>query len=150
MALPRRMRAMTDRFAPEQRSRMMAAVRGKDTAPELYVRKHLFAAGFRFRLHVADLPGKPDILLPRYRVAVFVHGCFWHGHNCRRGVRPSSNTAFWDAKLDANIRRDRRARAALKAAGWRPIVIWQCALEMASSGLVRQLQAERAASAARG
>lgn len=124
---------------------MMAAVRGTDTAPELYVRRALFAAGFRFRLHVAGLPGRPDIVLPRYRLAVFVHGCFWHGHSCARGKRPASNTTFWNAKLDANIRRDKRDRAALKSAGWRSVVIWQCELERASSRLVRRLRAERAA-----
>jgi DNA mismatch endonuclease (patch repair protein) len=127
---------------------MMAAVGGKDTAPELYVRKLLFAAGFRFQLHAAGLPGKPDIVLPRYKIAVFVHGCFWHGHGCKRGKRPSTNTSFWNAKLDANVRRDRKNRAALKAAGWRPIVLWQCGLERASLRLVRLLESEHGASGA--
>ena len=137
----------------------MAAVHGTDTAPELYVRRELFAAGFRFRLHVASLPGRPDIVLPRYRLAVFVHGCFWHSHLCARGKRPTSNTTFWNAKLDVNIRRDKRDRAALKSAGWRSVVIWQCELERASLRLVRRLRArlrrntqrvERAAAATRG
>ena len=79
---------------------MMAAVRGKDTKPEKLVRSQLFADGFRFRLHAKDLPGKPDIVLPRYGTAVFVHGCFWHGHDCPRGRRPASNTEFWNRKLD--------------------------------------------------
>jgi len=91
---------MTDRVSPEQRSRMMAAVRGSDTLPELYVRKRLFAAGFRFRIHASKLSGKPDIVLPRLRTAVFIHGCFWHGHSCPRGKRPGSNVEFWNAKID--------------------------------------------------
>ena len=115
---------MTDRVSSEQRSRMMAAVRGTDTMPELYVRRQLFAAGFRFRLHAKALPGKPDIVLPRFRIAVFVHGCFWHGHSCARGRRPATNVQFWQAKIDGNIRRDRKNRADLKAAGWSVVVVW--------------------------
>lgn len=141
---------MTDRVTPAERSRMMAAVRGTDTEPELYVRRKLFAAGFRFRLHVAGLPGRPDIVLPRYETAVFVHGCFWHGHACPRGRRPTTNTGFWNAKLDANVRRDNRNRAALKASGWRPIVIWQCELQTASAKLVKSLKAARVAAERRG
>lgn len=141
---------MTDRVTPAERSRMMAAVGGKNTAPELYVRKSLFAAGFRFRLHAANLPGKPDIVLPRYKTVVFVHGCFWHSHSCARGKRPSSNTTFWNSKLDANLRRDRRNRAALKAAGWRSIVIWQCDLQRAVSRLLRVLEHEKPVAATRG
>jgi DNA mismatch endonuclease, patch repair protein len=141
---------MMDRVTPSDRSRMMAAVGCKDTAPERYLRKLLFAAGFRFRLHVAGLPGKPDIVLPRHKTVVFVHGCFWHGHSCARGKRPGSNTDFWNTKLDANIRRDRRNRAALKAAGWRSIVIWQCDLQRASSRLVRKLKAEKPGVGTRG
>lgn len=129
---------------------MMAAVRGTNTAPELYVRKQLFAAGFRFRLHVAGMPGKPDIVLPRYKTAIFVHGCFWHGHSCVRGKRPTTNKTFWNAKIDGNMRRDRRNLAALKAAGWRSIVIWQCGLQKASAKLVTQLEGERLAGAKRG
>jgi DNA mismatch endonuclease, patch repair protein len=98
---------MTDRVSLEQRSRMMAAVRGADTSPELYVRKKLFAEGFRYRLYAKELVGKPDIVLPRFRLAVFVHGCFWHGHSCSRGKRPTSNVEFWNVKIDGNMRRDR-------------------------------------------
>lgn len=87
---------------------MMAAVRRADTAPELYVRRELFAAGFRYRLNARKLPGRPDIVLPRYKTVVFVHGCFWHGHACARGKRPQSNAEFWNAKIDGNMRRDRR------------------------------------------
>lgn len=106
-----------DRVLPEARSRMMAAVKGKDTKPEMIVRRALHAAGHRFRLHRDDLPGRPDLVLPRHRMAVFVHGCFWHGHHCRRGKRPSTNVDFWGPKLDRNIERDRAARAALEATG---------------------------------
>lgn len=141
---------MIDWVTPLERSKIMAAVRGKNTAPELYVRKQLFAAGFRFRLHVACLPGKPDIVLPRFKIAIFVHGCFWHGHSCVRGKRPATNKAFWSAKIDGNMRRDRRDRAALKAAGWRAIVIWQCGLQSTSAKLVKLLEGERLAGAKRG
>lgn len=126
---------------------MMAAVHRADTGPDLYVRRALFAAGFRFRLHVAGLPSRPGIVLPRYRIAVFVHGCFWHDHTCGRGKRPASNTLFWNAKLEANLRRDKRDHTALKSVGWRSVVIWQCAVERASWCLVRRLRDERAADA---
>lgn len=128
----------------------MAAVRTRDTEPELYVRRKLFAAGFRFRLHVRKLPGRPDIVLPRYRTAVFVHGCFWHGHACPRGARPTTNVGFWNAKLDANSHRDKRNRAALEAAGWRAIVVWQCELQEATAKLVKSLKAARLAAERRG
>lgn len=120
----------------------MAAVRGTDTAPEIFVRKMLFRAGFRFRLHVKDLPGRPDIVLRRYRTAVFVHGCFWHGHTCKRGKRPDANKDFWNAKIGGNIRRDRRNRAALRRAGWRAVVIWQCRLERGTDALLNALLKE--------
>jgi len=130
---------MADHVSPEQRSRMMAAVRGVDTTPELYVRRQLFAAGFRFRLHAKSVAGKPDIVLPRFRTAVFVHGCFWHGHSCARGKRPTSNVAFWQTKIDGNMRRDRKNQSALKASGWSAIVIWQCRLESGTRALLNRL-----------
>lgn len=104
----------------------MASVKSKDTTPELTVRRTLHALGYRFRLHRKDLPGRPDIVLPRHRIVIFVHGCFWHGHRCRRGRRPTSNLRFWNTKLDLNIRRDRLARRKLKALRWQSIVIWEC------------------------
>jgi DNA mismatch endonuclease (patch repair protein) len=107
---------------------MMAAVRGKDTVPERLVRSALFALGFRFRLHRRDLTGAPDIVLPRFKVAVFVHGCFWHGHNCRRGRRPTSNVGFWNRKLGGNVKRDRRNYTALRAAGWKVFIVWECSI----------------------
>lgn len=107
----------------------MARVKGRDTAPERRVRSLLHRMGYRFRLHVAALPGKPDIVLAKHRTVVFVHGCFWHGHTgCARSRRPSSNRAFWNRKIDANIRRDARQRRELAAEGWRVMVIWECAL----------------------
>lgn len=117
---------------------MMAAVHGAHTQPELFVRKRLFAAGYRFRLH-PRLPGKPDIVLPAFRTAVFANGCFWHGHLCRRGQRPRTNRDFWNRKIDGNIRRDRESLRALRALGWRCAVIWQCQLERGTERLLRRL-----------
>ena len=109
---------MADVVDPETRSRMMSSIRGKDTEPEMAVRRALFAAGFRFRLHRRDLPGAPDVALPGPRVAVFVHGCFWHRHMaCSLAKLPAANAEFWRAKLDDNVKRDKRAVAALRTAG---------------------------------
>ena len=119
---------MADVVDKETRTRMMAGIRGKDTKPEILVRKALFAAGHRFRLHRRDLPGTPDIVMPGRRVAVFVHGCFWHRHaGCRLTKAPATNAEFWRAKLNANVERDGQAIAALQAAGWRVLVVWECA-----------------------
>lgn len=116
-----------DKLSPAHRSRVMASVRGKDTTPELRARKMLHALGFRYRLHRKDLPGKPDIVLPKYRVCIFVHGCFWHQHpGCKRSSRPSSNEEFWSGKLDKNIERDEENRQALQKLGWKVAVIWEC------------------------
>ncbi|MCK9189637.1 very short patch repair endonuclease [Acidithiobacillus sp.] len=119
---------MVDIVNPENRSRMMAGVRGKDTKPEMIVRRALFAEGMRFRLHRRDLPGTPDVVLPSSRVVVFIHGCFWHRHSeCRLAKLPTSNAAFWRNKLDVNVERDHRAVEALVSAGWRVLIIWECA-----------------------
>lgn len=108
---------------------MMSGIRGRDTKPEMVVRRALFAAGFRFRLHRRDLPGVPDVVLPGRRVAVFVHGCFWHRHGaCRYAKLPSTRQEFWKAKLEGNAARDARAAKALLAAGWRVLVVWECAV----------------------
>ncbi|UXU76276.1 very short patch repair endonuclease [Paracoccus sp. SMMA_5_TC] len=105
----------------------MARIRGKDTGPEIAVRKALHAAGFRFRLHRRDLPGTPDIVLPALRTAVFVHGCFWHRHEgCRNATVPGTRTGFWLAKFTANAERDAKNGAALEALGWKVVVIWEC------------------------
>lgn len=110
------------------KSQMMARVRSKNTAPEMAVRRALHARGYRFRLHRKDLPGRPDIVLPRYRLAIFVHGCFWHGcPRCDRGLRlPKRNASFWDAKLGGNKERDVRNISALETAGWSVLVVWEC------------------------
>jgi len=105
----------------------MGRVRQKDTAPELSVRRILFSNGFRYRLHVRSLPGSPDIVLPRFKTAIFVHGCFWHRHAaCRRTTTPKTRTEFWQAKFDANMARDSKNEALLKELGWRVIVVWEC------------------------
>jgi len=134
---------MVDRITKAQRSANMARVGNKNTTPEVSVRRRLHAAGFRFSLHKAGLPGRPDIVLPAYRTAIFVHGCFWHGHHCPRGRRPTSNTEFWDAKIDRNVTRDHDAAATLQAAGWCVETIWTCGLEEATSALIDRLAALR-------
>src|SRR5687768_6538240 len=110
------------------RSWIMSRVRARDTTPELQVRKELFRRGYRFRVNAKHLPGRPDIVMARRRIAIFVHGCFWHSHNCARGKRPLTNQDFWNNKLDQNRQRDRLSVAALKKAGWRVLVIWECRL----------------------
>lgn len=110
-----------------KRSRQMALVKGVDTLPELAVRKLLHRFGFRFRVHVRALPGTPDLVFPALQKAIFVDGCFWHGHSCRRGqVRPKTNTAFWNAKLDRNLARDRENIDALQLIGWSAFRVWEC------------------------
>lgn len=134
---------MADRLTPDERSRNMARVRGRNTAPELKVRQAAFAAGFRYRLHAKQLPGRPDLVFPRYRLAVFVHGCFWHGHSCKRGKRPATNTDFWNRKLDRNLARDAEKLAELRAIGWEPIALWQCSLEIDLRALLERLRNQR-------
>ena len=136
---------MPDMFDAEKRSEIMRRVRGKHTTPELRVRRRLHRAGFRFRLHVKTLPGTPDIVLPRFRTAVFVHGCFWHWHGCRRSRMPATNRAFWQAKIDRNVARDKKHQLALAAAGWRCRVIWECEAVAATEALLVELDAERIA-----
>jgi len=120
---------MTDIVSPAVRSQMMSGIRGKNTRPEVRVRQLLHRLGYRFRLHRKDLPGSPDLVLPRHRLAVFVHGCFWHMHaGCRFSKMPGTRTDFWLAKLERNRERDRSTALALEAAGWRVLVIWECLL----------------------
>lgn len=109
-----------------RRSANMRAVRSWNTRPELAVRTLLHGAGYRFRLRRADLPGKPDIVLPRYRTVVFVHGCFWHRHTCKRATSPKTRVEFWQAKFAGNVERDRQTTVALDALGWKVVVIWEC------------------------
>jgi DNA mismatch endonuclease, patch repair protein len=131
---------MTDVFDAAKRSSVMRQVKGRNTKPELTVRKALTALGARYRLHRKDLPGAPDVVLPGRRLAIFVHGCFWHGHDCARGARvPKANRDYWLAKVGRNRARDSASVQALAAGGWRPEVIWECELKDAE-GLRRRLQ----------
>ena len=121
---------MTDVYDAAKRSAVMRRVKGRDTTPELKVRRLLWALGARYRLHRKDLPGSPDIVLPGRRLAIFVHGCFWHGHDCARGARvPKANRAYWVAKVDRNRARDAKAVEALAALGWRVETLWECDLK---------------------
>ncbi|HSV01789.1 MAG TPA: DNA mismatch endonuclease Vsr [Phenylobacterium sp.] len=124
---------MSDVYPVEKRSAVMRRVKGRDTTPELKVRRALTALGARYRLHRKDLPGTPDIVLPGRRLALFVHGCFWHGHDCARGARvPKGNRDYWVAKVARNRARDAWSRSALDAAGWRVEVVWECELKDAA------------------
>ena len=131
---------MADSLAKERRSWNMSRIRGRNTGPELRLRSLLHRAGFRFRLHAKQLPGSPDVVLPKYRTAIFVHGCFWHRHpGCRNATMPSTRREFWREKFDGNVSRDLRNQAALVAAGWTVLTIWECELKADAEGIVRRL-----------
>lgn len=115
-----------DHLTPERRSLNMSKVRSKNTAPEMMVRSLVHRLGFRFRLHRKDLPGKPDLVFPGRKSVIFVHGCFWHGHDCRRGQLPKSHIEFWKSKVETNQRRDAQNIESLAALGWRTLVVWEC------------------------
>jgi len=132
-----------DRVSGRTRSRMMASVRARDTKPELAVRLRLFAMGFRYRLHRRDLPGTPDIVLPKYSAAILVHGCFWHQHGCRRSQLPETRREWWKTKLLENRRRDEASVDGLKALGWRVLVIWECGFR--GPGIAREEALDRIA-----
>ena len=118
---------MTDVHTPAQRSYNMSRIQGRDTKPELLVRRLLHGLGFRYRLHVKDLPGKPDLVFPRSKAILFVHGCFWHMHRCKYGKpAPATNKTFWAEKRRSNVDRDKRHRRQLRAAGWQVFEIWEC------------------------
>jgi DNA mismatch endonuclease (patch repair protein) len=118
---------MTDIVDSETRSRMMSGIRGRDTKPEMVVRRHLHAAGLRYRIHVKALPGTPDVVFTKKRIALFIHGCFWHQHaGCKFAYRPKSNTTFWATKLGANVARDLRSSTELGQQGWAVEVVWEC------------------------
>jgi DNA mismatch endonuclease (patch repair protein) len=119
---------MADVLTPEQRRLNMSRIRGRDTKPEMLLRRSLHARGFRFRLHRRDLPGCPDLVFPGLHAVIFVHGCFWHGHNCTMFKLPATRTEFWAAKISGNQKRDVRALQDLSAAGWRTFVLWECDL----------------------
>ena len=132
---------MPDKLTPSQRHKCMSSIRGKHTKPEILVRKGLHARGFRFRLHNRKLPGKPDIVLPKYGVAIMVNGCFWHGHKgCRYASKPKSNVEFWETKIARNRHRDEVTTAHLEALGWTVITIWECELHK-NAGLNARLDA---------
>ena len=120
---------MTDVHSPERRSNNMRAIRSKNTAPEIQIRKLLFTLGFRYRLHVRGMPGKPDLVLAKHRIVVFVHGCFWHGHGCYLFRLPQTRPEFWKTKIEQNRLRDVRDVDALVKAGWRVITVWECAVK---------------------
>lgn len=120
---------MTDVLTSEQRRRNMSRIRGRDTKPEMLVRKGLHALGLRFRLQDRSLPGRPDLIFPKYRTVILVHGCFWHGHDCPMFRLPATRPDFWRTKINANQTRDQRTHAELLALGWRILTIWECALK---------------------
>ena len=118
---------MVDVFDPAKRSEVMSRIRGRDTKPEMIVRRIAHGLGFRFRLHRPDLPGRPDLVFPRYKAVIMVHGCFWHRHpGCRYTTTPKTRVDYWQKKFDGNVVRDRRNEAALSELGWRTMVIWEC------------------------
>lgn len=134
---------MADTLTSERRSWNMSRIRGRDTRPELLLRSLLHRAGFRFRLHAKQLPGRPDVVLPKYKAAIFVHGCFWHRHpGCQNATTPSTRREFWQEKLDGNVSRDARNRADLEAAGWTVLTVWECELKADAESVVSQLARE--------
>ncbi len=138
-----------DTLSPEGRSALMKRVRRSGTKPEVTLRKALHKLGFRYVIGDKRLPGTPDLVFPRYKTAVFVHGCFWHGHDCRQGRAPSSNVAYWAPKIEANRARDSRKEQALRDLGWRVLTVWECELKPAralqtSMNLAEELSADRA------
>lgn len=120
---------MSDIYSKSKRSDIMSRISGKETKPEILVRKYLFSEGFRYRKNVKELPGKPDIVLLKYKTVIFIHGCFWHGHSCKKGTLPESNIEFWKEKIGKNVERDNRNILELKEKGWNVIVIWQCEIK---------------------
>lgn len=119
---------MTDFLSPPERSKRMSLIRGKDTGPELILRRALHKAGFRYRVHVQNLPGKPDVVLRKYRTIIFINGCFWHGHSHHRNIKPSSNAPYWNEKILSNRNRDAKNIKLLRHQGWRVLIVWECQL----------------------
>lgn len=123
---------MADVHSPQTRSYNMSQIKGKDTKPEAIVRKYLFSRGFRYRKNVSSLPGKPDIVLPKYKTCIFVNGCFWHKHeNCKYFVWPANNAEFWKEKINGNVERDKRNQRLLESSGWKVLIVWECELKKA-------------------
>jgi DNA mismatch endonuclease, patch repair protein len=139
---------MVDFLTPTQRSERMSRIRGKDSQPELALRRVLHRLGLRYRLHAKELPGKPDLVFPRHKAVVFVHGCFWHRHEgCKIATTPKSNTPFWVEKFEKNVARDKRSAAVLTDLGWRVFVVWECDLapskvEATSEQLAKEIRAK--------
>ncbi len=130
-----------DPFTPQKRSETMSRVKSRNTKPELRVRSALHAMGYRFRLHRKDLPGNPDIVLPKHRTAVFVNGCFWHQHpGCRKATIPQNNRPYWEKKLGRNVERDRSSKAQLEEMGWRVITLWECEISRADGAMREHLR----------
>jgi DNA mismatch endonuclease (patch repair protein) len=117
-----------DKISPEKRSWTMSRIKGKDTRPELLVRRFLYSQGFRYRVNAKWLPGSPDIVLKKYRTVIFIHGCFWHGHKCLEGRTPKTRTDYWEEKFRKNQERDQRVRRELKERGWNTLIVWECQL----------------------
>lgn len=135
--------AGADKFTPKKRSEIMSRVKSKDTSPELRVRSALHRMGFRFRLHRRDLPGNPDVVLPKHGVAVFVHGCFWHQHpGCRKATIPQNNFHYWKNKLERNVRRDELAEQQLNEKGWTALTVWECEMPREEGALREKLREE--------
>ena len=134
---------MADKLTREKRSWNMSRIRGKDTEIEIKVRKYLFSQGFRFRKNVADMPGKPDIVLPKYKTVIFIHGCYWHRHaGCKNCTTPSTNRDFWLDKFEKNIKNDSKHQQELEAAGWKVLILWECEIEDDFDHLMGKLVAE--------
>lgn len=131
---------VSDRVTHETRSRVMATVRSKNTRPETALRKLLHGEGFRYRLYRKDLPGKPDVVLPKYKMALFVHGCFWHGHDCKAFRMPASNVEYWAHKIERNRERDRAAQEELTKQGWRVRTVWTCSFGKETLSIIRELR----------
>lgn len=131
---------MTDVLSPEHRSWNMSRITGKNTKPELRLRSILHRAGYRFRLHVSSLPGRPDIVLPKYRTVIFMNGCFWHRHPaCSKAYTPSSRTEFWTAKFEATIARDAKKSAELRKQGWNVLTVWECELQQSPESVLDRI-----------
>lgn len=134
---------MSDPFSPAERSAIMARVQSTGSVPEMKVRRAIHRAGFRYRLYRSDLPGKPDLVFPRFKLVVFVHGCFWHWHGCKRSRMPEANRDYWTRKIGRNVERDQRNREALQNLGWDIAVVWECELQSGTEALITDLQQRR-------
>jgi len=120
---------LSDIYSKRKRSEIMSQISGTETKPEILVRKYLFSKGFRFRKNDKRLPGRPDIVLPKYKTVIFIHGCFWHGHHCKAGKLPETNKEFWENKINSNMERDKNNQLILEKLGWKIIIVWQCKLK---------------------